>query len=99
MAMDTSGSSDPRHRSLQRSAAAVPAGAALEHFQWLPDAPSRELPPDRREAVDAEIADALLHLVPLSSAVGIDPIQAARSRLVANAAKSEASRPPSAKPA
>jgi NTP pyrophosphatase (non-canonical NTP hydrolase) len=70
----------------------VEAGELLEHFQWLTEAQSRELPPDKREAVGTEIADVLLYLVQLASALGIDPIQAARSKLVANAAKYPADR-------
>lgn len=66
------------------SALVVEAGELLEHFQWLTEAQSAELPAERREAVGAEIADVLLYLVQLASALGIDPIAAARAKLAQN---------------
>jgi NTP pyrophosphatase (non-canonical NTP hydrolase) len=69
------------------SALVVEAGELLEHFQWLTEAQSRELPADQRDAVAAEIADVLLYLLQLASALGIDPIQAAQAKLAANALK------------
>jgi dCTP diphosphatase len=62
----------------------VEAGELLEHFQWLTEAQSRELTPDQRLAVGAEIADVLLYLVQLSSALGIDPVAAAQSKIAVN---------------
>ncbi len=69
------------------SALIVEAGELLEHFQWLTEAQSRELPADKREAVAAEVADVLLYLLQLATALGIDPIQAAQTKLAANALK------------
>lgn len=69
------------------SALIVEAGELLEHFQWLTEAQSRELPDDKRDAVGAEVADVLLYLLQLAHALGIDPIQAAQSKLEANALK------------
>jgi NTP pyrophosphatase (non-canonical NTP hydrolase) len=69
------------------SALVVEAGELLEHFQWLTEAQSRQLPPEKREAVGAELADVLLYLVQLASALGIDLIVAARAKLAANAVK------------
>lgn len=66
------------------SALVVEAGELLEHFQWLTEAQSAELPAERREAVGAEIADVLLYLVQLASALGIDPVAAARAKLEQN---------------
>jgi NTP pyrophosphatase (non-canonical NTP hydrolase) len=66
------------------SALAVEAGELLEHFQWLTEAQSRELAPERREAVGGELADVLLYLVQLATALGIDPVQAARAKLALN---------------
>ena len=69
------------------SALVVEAGELLEHFQWLTEAQSRELPADKREAVGAELADVLLYLLQLADALGIDPIEAAQAKLAANAVK------------
>jgi NTP pyrophosphatase (non-canonical NTP hydrolase) len=69
------------------SALVVEAGELLEHFQWLTETQSRELPAEKREAVAAELADVLLYLLQLASALGIDPIQAAQAKLAANALK------------
>ena len=69
------------------SALVVEAGELLEHFQWLTEAQSRQLPPDKREAVAEEVADVLLYLLQLASALGVDPVQAAQAKLAANALK------------
>jgi len=69
------------------SALVVEAGELLEHFQWLTETQSRELPTDKRDAIAAELADVLLYLVQLAGALGIDPIQAAQRKLAANALK------------
>jgi dCTP diphosphatase len=69
------------------SALVVEAGELLEHFQWLTEQQSRELPADRRQAVAAEAADVLLYLIQLCTALGIDPIAAAQDKLKVNAQK------------
>ncbi len=69
------------------SALIVEAGELLEPFQWLSDAESRALPPAKRQAVAEEMADVLLYLVQLSSALGIDLLDAARAKLQGNAAR------------
>lgn len=69
------------------SALIVEAGELLEHFQWMTEAQSRALAPDKREAVAAELADVLLYLVQLASTLGIDPIAAAQAKLKLNALK------------
>jgi dCTP diphosphatase len=69
------------------SALIVEAGELLEHFQWMSEAQSRELAPDKRDAVGAEVADVLLYLIQLASALGIDPIEAAQAKLQINESK------------
>ena len=69
------------------SALVVEAGELLEHFQWLTDSESRALTPEKRDAVGAEVADVLLYLIQLGSALGIDPIAAAQAKLQVNAVK------------
>ena len=66
------------------SALIVEAGELLEHFQWMTDEQSRQLPPDKRDAIGAEMADVLLYLIQLSTALGIDPIAAAKAKLRLN---------------
>ena len=69
------------------SALVVEAGELLEHFQWMTDAQSRELAPDRRDAAAAEMADVLLYLIQLAAALGVDPIAAAQAKLKLNELK------------
>lgn len=69
------------------AALSVEAAELLEHFQWLTDAQSRELPAEKRIQVSEEIADVLLYLLQLSDKLGIDPLDAGRRKLQANAAK------------
>src|SRR4051794_17908478 len=63
------------------------AGELLEVFQWLTEDQSRALPPEAHAAASEEIADVLLYLVRLGDRLGIDPVEAARRKLVANARK------------
>ncbi|MFA7504204.1 MAG: nucleotide pyrophosphohydrolase [Burkholderiaceae bacterium] len=67
------------------SALIVEAGELLEHFQWLTEAQSRDLSPEKLDAARSEVADVLLYLVQLSNALGIDPVKAAQDKLAANA--------------
>jgi len=69
------------------SALTVEAAELLEHFQWLTEAQSRELPADKRVAVGEEMADVLLYLLRLSDQLNIDLVEAARRKLALNAAK------------
>lgn len=63
------------------------SGELVEVFQWLSEAESADLPPAARAAADEEIADVLLYLVRLADKLGIDPLDAARRKLAANAVK------------
>lgn len=69
------------------SALIVEAGELLEHFQWLTEEQSRQLPDDKREAIGAEIADVLLYLVQLSTALKLDPVEKALKKLAVNEAR------------
>lgn len=62
----------------------VEAGELLEHFQWLTDEESRHLAPAKREAVAAEMADVFIYLVQLSTAMGVDLVQAAQQKIDLN---------------
>ncbi len=63
------------------------AGELLENFQWLTEEQSRHPPPEVLAAASEEIADVLLYLVRLSDKLGIDPLEAANRKMVANARK------------
>ncbi|MBI3380626.1 MAG: nucleotide pyrophosphohydrolase [Aquabacterium sp.] len=66
------------------SALIVEAGELLEHFQWMTEAQSRNLDADKKQAVAHEMADVLLYLVQLSSALGVDLMAAAREKMAIN---------------
>ena len=69
------------------AALSVEAAELLEHFQWLTEEQSKALSQDRLDQVGEEIADVLLYLVRLSDKLGIDPMEAAKRKLIRNAEK------------
>ena len=69
------------------SALSVEAAELLEHFQWLTEAQSRELAPDKKAAVAEELADVLLYLVQIADKLDVDLLEAAQLKLVKNAAR------------
>jgi NTP pyrophosphatase (non-canonical NTP hydrolase) len=69
------------------AALSVEAAELLEHFQWLTEAQSRELSPDKTAEVGAEAADVLLYLLQLTDKLGIDLVAAARAKMLVNAQK------------
>lgn len=69
------------------TALSVEASELLEHFQWLTDEQSRDLPKDKQLEVAEEMADVLLYLLQLTDKLQIDIMDAARKKLRANAKK------------
>jgi dCTP diphosphatase len=65
----------------------VEAAELVEHFQWLSEAQSQALEPDKREPVAQELADVLLYLVRLADRLNIDLMDAAQRKLLLNAQK------------
>jgi dCTP diphosphatase len=65
----------------------IEAAELLEHFQWLTEAQSRQLPEARKQEVAQEIADVFLYLLQLSDKLGIDVVEAASAKLKLNAAR------------
>lgn len=65
----------------------VEAAELMEHFQWLTEAQSAELPPNDKQAVGEELADILLYLVRLSDKLGVDLRETALLKLEKNALK------------
>lgn len=73
-------------------ALSVEASELVELFQWLTEAESAALDPERRLRVADELADVLWFLVRLSDRLDIDLLEAAGRKLTANAAKYPADR-------
>ena len=69
------------------SALIVEAAELLEHFQWLSQEESRNLPPATRAEVAHEIADVLIYLTRLADQLGIDMLAAAAEKMALNAQK------------
>lgn len=58
-----------------------------EHFLWLTEAESRELPPEKHSEVEDEIGDILVYLLRLCDVLEIDPIRSASRKMIKNGAK------------
>jgi NTP pyrophosphatase (non-canonical NTP hydrolase) len=69
------------------SALCVEASEVLEHFQWSPSAPARELPQLKRNEIGDELADVLIYLVRLADVMDVDLMSAADAKMAKNAAK------------
>lgn len=68
-------------------ALSVEASEIVEHFQWLTEEQSRRLPPEKVSEVGEEIGDVMIYLVELAGKLGIDPVEAAWSKLEINEGK------------
>lgn len=70
-------------------AMSVEMAELLEHFQWLTSAESVELSadPERKQAVEEEMADVLLYLLRLADVLHVDLDAAMRAKLIKNAQK------------
>ncbi len=68
-------------------ALSVEAAELVEHFQWATPEERLDLAPEKRAAVADEIADVLIYLTELADVLGLDPIVAAREKIVKNAVK------------
>ena len=68
-------------------ALSVEAAELLEHFQWLTPEQCARLDARTKRAVGDEIADVLLYLTRLADVLDIDPIAAAKRKMVINARK------------
>jgi NTP pyrophosphatase (non-canonical NTP hydrolase) len=65
----------------------VEAAELMEHFQWLAGQDSAGLAPEKRAAVELEIADVLIFLLRLADTVGVDPMASAWRKIELNAAR------------
>jgi NTP pyrophosphatase (non-canonical NTP hydrolase) len=73
-------------------ALSVEAAELVEHFQWATADESLAIDAAKRAAVAEEIADVLIYLTELADVLDIDPIAAARAKIVKNAIKYPAPR-------
>ena len=69
------------------SALCVESAELLEHFQWLTEEQSANLPANAHAAVAHELADVFLYLLQLSDRLKVDLVEAARDKLALNAQK------------
>ena len=58
-----------------------------EHFQWLTEEQSRNLPQHKLDEEASELADTLLYLVRLADKLGVDLAAAAAAKIEVNARK------------
>lgn len=56
------------------------AAELVEHFQWLSEAQSCNLPPDKLEEVRLELADIQIFLIRIADRLGLDLVQAAQDK-------------------
>jgi NTP pyrophosphatase (non-canonical NTP hydrolase) len=63
------------------------AGELLEHFQWLTEAQSANLSPEKRRAVAHELADILSYLLRIAERLDVDLIAATHEKITLNEAR------------
>jgi dCTP diphosphatase len=68
-------------------ALSVEAAELLEHFQWITEEQSRNLPTAELAKVQEELADVLLYLIRLSDKLNVDLARAATEKMDLNARK------------
>jgi len=68
-------------------ALSVEAAELMEHFQWLTEEQSRQLPEPKRARVREELADVFIYLVNLADQLDIDLLGAARDKIGLNEKK------------
>jgi len=56
----------------------------VEHFQWLTEEQSLQLPTDKKEAVSLEMADILIYLIRCAERLDIDLVAAANRKIEIN---------------
>lgn len=66
---------------------AIESAEVLEHFQWLTDEQSGDLPGPARSAVATELADVLIYLVQLADRLQVDLVASAHAKIEQNARK------------
>ncbi len=68
-------------------ALSVEVAEIVEHFQWLTEEDSKNLPPEKLAEVREEIGDVMIYLTELAEKLGIDPVEAAKAKVEINGKK------------
>lgn len=68
-------------------ALSVEAAELLEHFQWLTEQQSMELPEDKLREVAFELADVFIYGLRLSERLGIDMLEVVNQKMLINEKK------------
>ena len=68
-------------------ALSVEVSEIVEHFQWLTEEQSKNLPKDKLAEVETELADTLIYLIRLADKLDIDLLQAAKNKIEINEQK------------
>ena len=68
-------------------ALSVEVAEIVEHFQWLTEEQSRNLPPEKLADIREEIGDVMIYLTELADKLSIDPVEAAQAKLEINKQK------------
>src|SRR3712207_4546686 len=68
-------------------ALSVEASEIVEHFQWLTEEQSRNLPPEKLAELREEIGDVMIYLTELADKLGTDPVEAAKAKVAINGQK------------
>lgn len=68
-------------------ALSVEVAEIVEHFQWLTEEQSKNLPNDKLGKVEIELADTFIYLIRLADKLGIDLFVAAQSKIEINKQK------------
>jgi len=68
-------------------ALSVEVSEIVEHFQWLTEEESRNLPPEKLAEIREEIGDVMIYLTEFADKLDIDPVEAAKSKVTINGQK------------
>src|ERR671921_1655840 len=68
-------------------ALSVEVSEIVEHFQWLTEEQSTNLPPEKLAEIREEIGDVMIYLTELADRLGIDPVEAAKAKVAINGQK------------
>jgi dCTP diphosphatase len=68
-------------------ALSVEVAEIVEHFQWLTEEESRNLPPEKLAKIREEIGDVMIYLTEFADKLAIDPVEAAKSKVTINGQK------------
>lgn len=68
------------------------AAELVEHFQWLTQSQSRDLPAKKHRQVAHELADIFIYLIRMADKLGIDLVQAAHAKIEINEQRYPAAR-------